>query len=120
VYLAETLLHWAQLTVQTDPTAARPLAEEANAIATRLGMTAAARASRSLLDGLGGDVASSHPLTRREREVASLVAQGRSNREIADHLVVSERTVETHVSRILTKLDLTSRTQLAAWVLTRS
>ena len=120
VYLAETLLHWAQLTVQTDPAAARPLAGEANAIATRLGMTAAAKASRSLLDGLGADVASSDPLTRREREVASLVAQGRSNREIADHLVLSERTVETHVSRILTKLDLTSRTQVAAWVLTRS
>lgn len=120
VYLAETLLHWAQLTVQTEPTAARPLAEEANAIATGLGMAAAAHASRSLLDGLGADVAASDPLTRREREVASLVAQGRSNREIADHLVLSERTVETHVSRILTKLDLTSRTQLAAWVLTRS
>ena len=120
VYLAETLLHWAQLTVQTDLPAARPLAEEANAIATHLGMAAAAHASRSLLDGLGGDGSSSDPLTKREREVASLVAQGRSNREIADHLVLSERTVETHVSRILTKLGFASRTQLAAWVLTRS
>ena len=58
-------------------------------------------------------------MTRREREVAALVAEGRSNREIAEHFVLSERTVETHVSRILTKLGLSSRTQLAAWVLAR-
>lgn len=119
LYLAETLLHWAQLAAPTDPTAARPLAEEANVIATRLGMAAAARTSRQLLDRLG-DVAPSDPLTKREREVAALVAQGRSNREIAEHFVLSERTVETHVSRMLTKLDLTSRTQLAAWVLARN
>ena len=118
-YLAETLLHWAQLTAQTDPAAARPLAEEANATASRLGMAVAARTSRSLLDGLPDDVAIADALTKREREVATLVAQGRSNRQIAEHFVLSERTVETHVSRILTKLDLTSRTQLAAWVLAR-
>jgi DNA-binding CsgD family transcriptional regulator/tetratricopeptide (TPR) repeat protein len=120
VYLAETLLHWAQLTAQTDLPAARPLAEEANSIATRLGMASTARASRSILESLGADKASAGPLTKREREVAALVAQGRSNKEVADRLVLSERTVETHVSRILTKLDLGSRTQLAAWVLTRS
>jgi DNA-binding CsgD family transcriptional regulator len=120
VYLAETLLHWAQLTALTDLPAARPLAEEANSIATRLGMASTARASRSILESLGADKASAGPLTKREREVAALVAQGRSNREVADRLVLSERTVETHVSRILAKLDLGSRTQLAAWVLTRS
>jgi non-specific serine/threonine protein kinase len=47
------------------------------------------------------------------------VAKGRSNREIAEHFVLSERTVETHVNRMLNKLALTSRTQLAAWVLAR-
>jgi DNA-binding CsgD family transcriptional regulator len=57
-----------------------------------------------------------HPLTRREREVALLVAQGRSNREIADQLFVGERTVETHVGNILGKLDFASRAQIAAWV----
>jgi tetratricopeptide (TPR) repeat protein len=54
-------------------------------------------------------------LSNREREVATLVAQGRSNREIASHLVVSERTAEAHVSNILGKLGFTTRAQIAAW-----
>ena len=56
-------------------------------------------------------------LTARELEVATLVARGLSNREVADQLVVSERTVESHVQSALRKLDLRSRTQLAAWLL---
>jgi DNA-binding NarL/FixJ family response regulator len=55
-------------------------------------------------------------LTGREREVAALIAQGKSNREIAESLVVSERTVESHVGNILYKLGFASRTQVAAWV----
>ena len=55
-------------------------------------------------------------LTRREVEVARLVARGRSNREIAAEFVLSERTVESHVQHILTKLGFTSRTEVAAWV----
>jgi DNA-binding CsgD family transcriptional regulator len=58
-------------------------------------------------------------LTRREREVAQLIAQGRSNPEIAKALVVSRKTVEAHASRILSKLDFTSRSQIAAWVTER-
>ena len=54
-------------------------------------------------------------LSAREREVAALVAQGRTNREIADTLVVSERTAEAHVSNILGKLGFTTRAQIAAW-----
>lgn len=54
-------------------------------------------------------------LTAREREVLVLVAQGQSNREIADALVISERTARTHVSNILIKLGLPSRTQAALW-----
>ena len=54
-------------------------------------------------------------LTRREEEVAALVAQGLSNRQIAQELHLSERTVENHVSKILRKLRLTSRAQVAAW-----
>lgn len=52
-------------------------------------------------------------LTGREREILALVAQGHSNRDIARHLVISERTARTHVSNVLAKLKLTSRTQAA-------
>ena len=53
-------------------------------------------------------------LTDRECEVLELLADGRSNREVARHLFISERTVAVHVSRILTKLDVHNRTQAAA------
>jgi len=58
-------------------------------------------------------------LTAREREVAALVAQGKTSREIADLLVVSERTAEGHVSNILGKLGFTSRAQIAVWAVER-
>ena len=56
------------------------------------------------------------PLTRREREVAELVAQGLTNREIAEKLFISERTAEGHVEQIRNKMDFRSRTQIATWV----
>jgi len=59
------------------------------------------------------------PLTEREAEVLSLVAQGLTNQEIADQLYVSERTVRTHVSNILSKLHLANRTQAALYALRR-
>jgi DNA-binding CsgD family transcriptional regulator len=54
-------------------------------------------------------------LTPREREVARFLSQGKSNREIAEDLVLSERTVESHVGNILTKLGFDSRSQIAVW-----
>jgi DNA-binding NarL/FixJ family response regulator len=54
-------------------------------------------------------------LSAREREVARLIAEGKSNREIAEALVISERTVTTHVANILSKLGFNSRAQVAAW-----
>ena len=55
-------------------------------------------------------------LTEREREVAVLIAQGKSSRAIADELIVSERTIEKHIERIKSKLGCTSRVQIATWV----
>lgn len=52
-------------------------------------------------------------LTAREREILALIAQGHSNRDIADRLVISERTARTHVSNLLSKLQVSSRTQAA-------
>jgi len=54
-------------------------------------------------------------LTEREREVAILIAQGNSNQMIADALVVTKRTVETHIGNIMFKLGYSSRTQIAVW-----
>lgn len=57
------------------------------------------------------------PLTEREMEVLRLIAQGRSNKEIAEELVIAEMTVRSHVSNILSKLHLASRTQAALYAL---
>ncbi|UZJ34098.1 response regulator transcription factor [Streptomyces endophytica] len=65
-------------------------------------------------DGNGGQGRGTS-LTDRESEVLALIADGRSNREIARALVLSEKTVKTHVSNILMKLDLADRTQAALW-----
>ncbi|MBV9580211.1 MAG: AAA family ATPase [Chloroflexi bacterium] len=75
---------------------------------------ALARTSRRASDTIGDG------LTAREREVARLVASGLSNREIAEAMVISERTAESHLTHMFTKLGLRSRTQLAAWALEKS
>lgn len=56
-------------------------------------------------------------LTPREMEVLRLIAKGKSNKEIADTLIVSEKTIKTHVSNILSKLHLADRTQVAIYAL---
>jgi DNA-binding NarL/FixJ family response regulator len=54
-------------------------------------------------------------LTSRERDVAGLIARGKSNKEIAETLVLSNRTVEAHIGSILAKLNFSSRAQIAVW-----
>jgi DNA-binding NarL/FixJ family response regulator len=73
----------------------------------------ARRLMSSLRNGSGDDPAAE--LTSRELEVLRLVATGKANKQIAAELTISERTARTHVSRILHKLRLSSRTQAALW-----
>jgi predicted ATPase/DNA-binding NarL/FixJ family response regulator len=82
------------------------------AIAFALDETSAAVTSGST----ESDGYTSAKLTRRESEIARLIADGLSNKEIATRLVISTRTAESHVEHILVKLGFTSRTQVAAWV----
>src|SRR6266700_6049183 len=71
----------------------------------------------------GGIVANALPavpqLSRREQQVAELVADGLSNRQIADRLYISERTAEGHLEHIRNKLGVSSRVQVAAWITER-
>ena len=91
------------------------LARAAAAEARRLDMPGLLRAADTFLAEVAART--DDPLTPREREIADLVAQALTNRAIADKLVLSERTVESHVRRILAKTGLTTRTELARWFL---
>lgn len=86
-------------------------ARDADRLARVLGMTAYTDRTAALV----GQLAPTPALSRREAEVADLVAAGLTNRGIAERLVLSERTVETHVQHVLGKLGFTSRSQIAAW-----
>ena len=76
-----------------------------------------AKPRRKTPDGRKTGTPKGSVLTPREREVAALVAEAMTNRQIGERLYVAERTAETHVENILMKLGFTSRTQVARWVL---
>jgi DNA-binding NarL/FixJ family response regulator len=71
------------------------------------------RVARCLTRDLTAPKSGLASLTARERDILRLIATGRSNQEIADRLTISERTARTHVSNVLAKLNLSSRTQAA-------
>jgi len=88
---------------------------QADVIAFALGESARPTARPGGTATGAGPGTGSGPLTRREQEVAALVAQGLSNAQIAAMLVISARTVETHVQHIMDKLGFRTRAQIAAW-----
>jgi DNA-binding CsgD family transcriptional regulator len=92
-----------------EPGAARTIAQEAMPLARTLAMWP----WLMRLEQLAGP---DDPLSARERQIAALVADGLSNREIASKLVISERTAQNHVQHILGKLRFANRAQIAAWV----
>ncbi len=92
-------------TTLTDETLHKHFLEQANAFLPEVPLPTPTRKTKQ---GPGG-------LTEREREVARLIAQGKSNHAIAETLVVTRRTVETHISNIMFKLNFTSRIQIAMW-----
>jgi DNA-binding CsgD family transcriptional regulator len=95
--------------------AAEGVARRAADTARRLGMPPALAAAEALLGRIRAERDTAHPLTTREREVLARLADGRTNRQIAAELVLSERTVETHVGHVLGKLGVANRAEAAAW-----
>ena len=109
VELAEAL---ARRGTRADTDRARTLLAAAAPDAQRLGMAPFSQRIEGLRAGLP---AGRPPLSPREREVAQLVGQGLTNRQIAAALYVSERTAQNHVQHILTKLGFANRSQIAVW-----
>jgi DNA-binding CsgD family transcriptional regulator len=99
----------------TTASSALATAEGAGALALADRIRAAARRHRLRLQGVEPDDNPAHRLTAREREVLMLLAQGRTNHQIADGLFMSPKTASVHVSRIITKLGVANRTEAAAY-----
>jgi DNA-binding NarL/FixJ family response regulator len=100
-----------------DLATARALAADAAAEFRRLGLPVRLAAADTLITEIDAAERAANPLSPREAEVTSLIALAMSNRQIAERLVLSERTVETHVRSILAKLGYSTRTEIAAWAL---
>jgi non-specific serine/threonine protein kinase len=103
--------------------ASRMLGPEAASLALAQGRSldfaGAASLAQSVAAKPSHQEASPMGLTRRELEIAAMVAQGMSNRDMANRLVIAQRTVEGHVENIRSKLGFHSRTQIAAWAVER-
>ena len=116
-FLAEARYHLATTLVARngpgDAGRALAAAHDADQLARALGMSAYMERTAALVAHLGAKRPAA--LSPREAEVARLVAEGLTNRQIAERLVISERTAQNHVQHILTKLGFTTRSQIAAW-----
>ena len=97
------------------------LAADTARAATQLGMQPLRARANRLTESLRPDASrtGTSKLSRREDEVAGLIGRGLTNRQMAEVLHISEKTVENHVQHILQKLELQNRSQVAAWVTTR-
>jgi DNA-binding NarL/FixJ family response regulator len=93
---------------------ARATLEDALEIFERIGARIWADRARAELGRLGGRAPSGDELTPTERRVAELVAEGRTNKDVAAALFVTVRTVESNLTRVYSKLGVRSRTELAA------
>jgi DNA-binding CsgD family transcriptional regulator len=121
-FTALSRLGWAQALAAGSPSSgdlaeAAELGNVAAAEFRRLDMPGPLAEADRLLTALDAARRSASPLSAREAEVAVLVGDALSNREIAARLVLSERTVESHVRSILAKLGFTTRTEIATWAL---
>jgi DNA-binding CsgD family transcriptional regulator len=111
-FVAEARYHLAvALLARGDHARAESAARDADRLARALGMTAYTERTAALVASLDGVPV----LSPREAQVADLVAEGLTNRQIARRLVISERTAQNHVQHILTKLGFATRSQIAAW-----
>jgi DNA-binding CsgD family transcriptional regulator len=115
--LFELAVALARRAADGDAARARSVAADCARRATTLGMQPFAARAQALIDQLAQLAG---PLTPREREVAALVAQGLTNRQIAARLCLSERTAQNHVQHIVTKLGLSNRSQIAVWITGRN
>jgi DNA-binding CsgD family transcriptional regulator len=118
--LARTRAHLAESLRHTDNDTAVAEARLALSTFERLGAARDADATAGLLRSLGARPARTGPrslgiLTKREMEILELLSQGMSNREMAERLFVTVKTIEHHVARVLTKLELRSRAEAAAY-----
>lgn len=117
--ISEARIELAQLLVRDRPAVAVSEAKQALSAFEELGAARHADGARALLRSLGettsGGRRGSGPLTKRENEVLDLLGHGLTNQEIADRLVISIRTAEHHVSRVLTKLGFKRRAEAAAY-----
>jgi DNA-binding NarL/FixJ family response regulator len=103
------------LVARGDLRRAQAIAHEALDEFRRLVMPGPLARASALFDRIRRERRAAGPLTGREREIVLLLADALSNRRIAEKLVLSERTVESHVRSVLAKLGLANRTEVVAW-----